>query len=152
VIEHVWSVLCGKASIDRETNNVSLFDIIEQIQIEALQPLPAEGNVLIPFTCELVSLWSRADPDVAAQGFARVTFQEHGREAEWGAQAPVIGNELPLDLLGDSKRLRTRIQIPGFPVRHGGYYFIAVEFRSADDPTWHLVTRVPLEVTISISD
>ncbi len=31
MIEHVWSVVCAKTATDRQTNTISLFEVIEQI-------------------------------------------------------------------------------------------------------------------------
>jgi hypothetical protein len=38
MIQHVWSVLCSRSLIDRETNNITLFEAIEQVKIGQRPP------------------------------------------------------------------------------------------------------------------
>ena len=40
MIEHAWSVLCTRSVTDRESNNISLFEVIEQISTVGPAPPP----------------------------------------------------------------------------------------------------------------
>src|SRR6266496_2777341 len=73
MIEHAWSVLCSKSTIDAETNNISLIEVLEQISI-ATGPPAAGTEGLIPLRVELVTLWMRAQPDQPGHGRGRVSF------------------------------------------------------------------------------
>lgn len=71
MIDHVWSILCGKSTTDRETNNLSLFEVIEQINVLGPLPEPA-AKMALPMPFELVSLWCRANPGEPEESTARI--------------------------------------------------------------------------------
>src|SRR5258708_30269464 len=62
-MRHVWYILCAKASIDRETNNISLFEVLESVQMQIAGPFVFPGQV--PLEATFVTLWARDNP---AQG------------------------------------------------------------------------------------
>ena len=68
MIRHVWSVLCEKSIIDRDTNNISL-DVLERVAM-TLQG-SREDRVLVPTPIRLVSLWQH-DGESSEPGRARV--------------------------------------------------------------------------------
>jgi hypothetical protein len=67
----IWAVLCQNAVIDKYTNNISLFNIIEEIMVSADVPQEESGEdfgVGIPVNMELVTLWTRSNQDVRERG------------------------------------------------------------------------------------
>ena len=87
MIDHVWSILCTKAVIDKDTNLLTLVDTIEEFTIEAAGVLkttpegvevipsaevPAEQLPTIPVTFEIVSLWVRRNPDEPERATAKI--------------------------------------------------------------------------------
>lgn len=134
MIAHVWSVLCRKVSIDRETNNVSLFDVLEQIQVyEWAGPAGIAG----PF--ELASLWYR--PDVPSRGEARVTLRSpSGRLLHEATQE--------IDLR-EFRRVRVRYLIPGMHIEGSGTYSFIVEGRQQNAEDWFAAASIPLEVNVT---
>src|SRR5687768_16960451 len=67
MIHHAWSVLCGRSSIDSESNVVSLFDVVEEITVDGV----IDKLGVLPGPYDLVSLWSREKLDEPAEGEAR---------------------------------------------------------------------------------
>ena len=63
MIDHVWTVLCSHAVIDRDSNSVSLLDVIEQLNIGD-EPSP-EGRIIS--SLDLMTLWAREDIDRPTQ-------------------------------------------------------------------------------------
>jgi len=70
MIDHVWTAVCSRAVIDRESNNVSLQNIIDQISIRG-EPIP---DSVVAVQVEVVTSWVRADFDVPSQATTRLTF------------------------------------------------------------------------------
>jgi hypothetical protein len=135
MIDHVWTVVCSRAVIDRDSNNVSLQNVIEQLRIQA-DPLP---DGVLPIPLQLATLWARADLEVPARGYVRVTFLSPSSEA-------LIGPfESEIDLI-DYRRHRTRADFKGLPLRESGRYVFRVELRIEDQDQWHQVAAIPLEV------
>ena len=59
-IEHVWSVLCEKSVIDSETNNLSLTNILEEIQISLKEKgIIDSSEKTVPINFELVTMWRK---------------------------------------------------------------------------------------------
>lgn len=80
----IWAVLCRSASVDSSTNNISLFEVLEEVEVGFMDggPPPVGAHLTtgverpgqtsiaaIPF--ELVTLWRR-DPEGEALGKFRV--------------------------------------------------------------------------------
>ncbi len=140
MITHIWSVLCARTVIDSETNNISLIDVLEQLNLK-VEPVP-DGKVgLVPIPYEVVSFWRRTRSNEPTQGRARLRLlAPDGKE---------IGpaHEVQLDLSAHP-RLRSRARGLGIPVLVSGEYHFTVELQSEDGGTWDEVARIPLQVTI----
>jgi len=135
VIHHVWTVLCTRAVIDRDTNNVTLQNVIEQLNVQG-EPRPGarlNGSYVI------MTLWSRADMDVPCTGFVRLTYLSPSGVA-------LDAFETQVDLSGITRRTRTRVSFQGLPVEEGGLYTFRVELWDDPEGAWHQVATVPLEV------
>ena len=68
MVEHVWTVLCQKAPIDRDTNDLSLHSVLEEITLLEEPPeVSSKGNVVMigPLPMTVVSLWARSEADEA---------------------------------------------------------------------------------------
>jgi hypothetical protein len=138
MIEHVWSVLCSDSVIDRSTNNVSIFNVLEQIQ--AVTPREPEEGVTLPIRAQVVSLWHRVGTSQPEVGEARVVLQ--------GPDEQVILRDAHVLELTKS-RLRTRLLINGLPIRSSASYAVVVEYRQGEG-SWNVATKLPLEVEFSV--
>jgi hypothetical protein len=140
MIRHCWTVVCSRSSMDSESHNVSMFEVLEQLTVQG--PLPeGRGQVVMPH--EVVSLWTREDLEKGGSAEAR-----HGVIAPsgWSSQ----GKSLQIDLTRYN-RLRSRARQGSFPLEGPGLYWITTEFRKATDEEWQEVSRVPLEVRVQIA-
>ncbi len=133
MIEHIWTVLCSRAVIDSETNNVSIQDVIEQITINAE---PAEDGFLpIPF--ELITLYIRKESNTPIKGNDRVTFMTPSGKAE-------VVSEGTIDL-SSAERFRHRVKFPGVPLREAGRYYFIIDIKK-DNDEWEKVATIPLTI------
>ncbi len=134
MIFHVWTVLCSRAVIDTESNNISIQNSIEQLSIPG-SPDP-DGKIAIQL--ELVSFWTRTEPNIGATGDARVLFlQPSEKETELLIY--------PIDL-DSSERLRSRVRIETIPIPEAGRYYFCVEYKLNDTKDWKQATKIPLEI------
>ena len=136
MIHHAWSVLCSLSSLDKETNNLSLFNVLEQFNIAG--PREDERG-LLPIACEIDSLWVRLEGK-PARGFTRTVVVGPSGETH-----PT--KEMMVDLAGDVDRFRTRLRMVGLPFLGYGVYWMDVEFRPDGSDKWDRVARVPLQVS-----
>lgn len=134
MIQHVWSVLCARAVIDSESNNISLFEIVEQLV--AFGP---EGEGFAPVSLELVTMWSRDSLEEAARGRARIRIV--------GPDGAQIGNAFEYEVdLTTFVRIRNRFRMAAFPIRGAGKYSLVVE--AEQDSAWLRVAQVPVQLVI----
>lgn len=134
MIIHVWSVLCASATINEETNNFSLHEVLEQVNVDQGTP-PATA----PLKFELVTLWSRSDLSRQEVGMAR-WFMESPSGKKSNA------SEMDLDL-STYHRLRVRTRFEAIPIDAPGCYWFVVELRQ-EASKWTQAVRIPLEVRI----
>lgn len=138
--QHIWSVLCQKGILDRYTNAVSLFEIIEGVIITPKSP-PPSGRVNIPASMHLVSLWCRSDRGTPESFEARsVVILPSGSE--------VAGLSMQAGLQ-EHRRIRTFMRLEAMPFEGAGQYGFAVEYRGAPTEQWTRVATVPVEVEVA---
>ena len=136
MIEHIWSIACERSTTDRETNNLSLLNILEQVNLLGPAPDPA-AKMALPLHFELTSLWCRSNPDQAEESIGRIKMR-----APNGAE--ILESEFPVDLT-QNIRMRTQMRSIAFPLLGTGRYTFTVEIRRADG-NWEHVARIPLQV------
>jgi hypothetical protein len=134
MIDHVWTVVCSRAVVDSESNNISLQDVIEQIEIHG-EPIP---NGVLPIVLDVATLWTRSSPDEPSSGHTRLTFLSPSGEA-------LSTLEADLDL-SKHERHRSRMRFQGLTLRESGRHYFRVELRGEDETEWHQVAAVPLEI------
>lgn len=139
---HVWSVLCSRTIIDKESNSLSLFHVIEQVRVmediaslEAKKQEHPDAGIMLEY--DLVSFWVRSDPEIPESVTCRVKIvTPSGKET-------ATPNFL-IALAGEAKRFRQKAHLVGFPYDGFGYYWFNVEYDAPDGP--EVVARIPVEV------
>jgi hypothetical protein len=135
MIKHIWSIVCSNSIIDSDFNNISLINVIEQLQIEAT---PLKGGVL-PIHLELVSLWVRENLEVAVEGNSRISFLSPSGKI-------LTSKEIPIGL-NEKERIRNRLIYEGLPIEEPGTHIFKIEIQS--DGEWVEVSSIPLFVFFS---
>jgi hypothetical protein len=134
MINHVFSVLCNKSSIDIDSNTVSILEVLEQLTIFTDQ---AKG-ILLPIHFELFSLLTRAQKEQPAQGQLRINFCDP-------SGARVNQQELAVDL-SSVIFFRTRTRFNGLELNDPGIYKFVVELKQSEETPWVEVAQLPLLV------
>jgi hypothetical protein len=134
--EHLWTVLCTKASIDSTTNNLSLFEVIEEL---AISSFPENQTALIALSADLATLCIRSKLDTPEKAQGRTTvIGPSGRE---------LGTGLFEIDLSTHPRCRSITRFNALPVEGPGEYYFVIAF-SDNGTSWREVARVPLFVKI----
>ncbi|MEP6635736.1 MAG: hypothetical protein ABJB97_03355 [Acidobacteriota bacterium] len=147
MIRHVWSVLCSRMIVDATSNNATLIDVIESIQIALTEPEPGStppaptDRVTLPLQATFVTLWSRADLDVPVAGTQRIRLLSHRGTAMVSVESPI---ELEI-----GRRFRHLGSINGLPTEGSGTCEIEVSWKVLPDDQWNVAARIPIEVTIT---
>jgi hypothetical protein len=140
MIRHVWTVFCSSSAIDKDTNQVSLFDIIEKINVELVGAPPPGEKVVVPSRFQVVTLWSRAQPNEPEAGSGRLRLMAPGGQE-------LLKSENDIDLTEYGLR-RVRVNLAGMPFVGNGQYRFVVDQRVNDE--WKMVAEVPIQFEVQI--
>ena len=132
MIEHIWTVLCSKATTDKDSNNISLIEVIERLVVETPEEAPD-----VPLHLELITLWSRENLDEGVKGRARVRFLS--------PEGDMMSSEIPYSIdLTNYTRMRHGIRSQAIQIKGPGKYVFEIALEKEGD--WVTVARIPLEV------
>jgi hypothetical protein len=134
------SLLAQSYSNDRESNALSIFNIIENILIPKSVPDPPAGQqIAVAPQISVVQRWTRSEREVAE----KVT----GRIQVLGPSGNMIGGgEYSIDLSVE-RRSRSMMNFPFFPFVGEGDYRFVTEVKAGD--SWLQVHEFSISVTRS---
>lgn len=142
-ITHIWSVLCGQSVINSDNNEISLLNVLEHLDVNAVvkdvKDLEKEINVQISY--ELVSFWINSSESKEVKGFVDISVKNPKNE-----EKHLFSNEFIIPT--NTKRLRTRLKIAGLVVKDNGIYNFIVKFREEEKGKSTEVAVLPLEIVI----
>lgn len=135
MIQHVWSVVCQSASVDAQTNSVSLFNTLENLLVFGT---PSKERPFV-FSCEIVSLWAREKHDVPCSGQMQVSLNGPGSDSPHMVSLDIDLTKTPFH--------RTRITIGALPMTATGRFEFLVEYRLNGKEIWETAARLPFIVS-----
>ena len=136
----LWAVICQSCAVDRETNSVSLFNLLEQIHVPE-PPTEEEENIYLPtspISFFLVASFSRTDLNVGERNRGRIRIEFPN------AIEPDLLPDFEIDLK-DAHRNRFRGQFPSMPVKGEGEYRFIIEVDESGE--WRQLFEIPLMVS-----
>lgn len=134
MINHVWTVICSRAVVDNESNNVTLQNILEQFRIKA-EPEP-DGVIGIPF--DIMTLWIRSDENVPEKANTKLILVSPSGKI-------IHTYETDIDLT-NHERFRSKAKFSGLPASKSGRYLFRVAIQQEKSEEWKVVTEIPLSV------
>jgi len=142
MIKHVWSVLCKESLINQKNNNVSLLEVIEQIEIGFSIPTQLKDQAVnIPFEFTLVSLFFREGDSKSEEKIRlKLNFIDPKNKS-------LKTFEPNFDFPKDKRRLRSVVNIRGLELTHSGTYIFRVE-REIGKDKYDLLAELPIEIII----
>ena len=148
-MDHAWTVLCLRSIVDRETNQITLVDALENFELrgsaeEEMRAMAYSNlnDLAIQIETQLASLWFRTNPVVPEKNAYRVTLL-----APDGKPCPAISRISHTVNLTETTKLRTFLKLTGLPFRGPGRYTFQIEVNTAIGQ-WNEVARVPYELSV----
>ena len=139
MIRHVWSVLCETRIIDKDTNNLSLINIVEQLNFDISKDKSTEDQpVEIRGVLNVVSMWTRKNRDEPSKGESRVRIKNPDNKY-------TPPTEMMLDLT-NFVRLRSLTSL-AIGLNKTGIYSVIIELKTGKK--WNEVASIPVEVNIN---
>ena len=144
-IQWIWSVLCERSVIDIDSNNISLFNVLEEIAVSTIPP-QQNASLLFPLSFELVTLWARAVPTAPAKGRGRTrVIKPDGELVQPGF--PIYDIDL-----SQYERIRVRQRLLGLPISESGTCWFSVDIWDDDHSTWQEAGRVPIKLKVEVPE
>lgn len=156
LIKHIWSVLCTSTSVDKNSNSLSMFNIVEEITLhppkgpeqkaELKKLEQAKLPITVGFSLELVSLWKREDKNKDREDL-------------------IVDIEIDLlDPIGNSlhrytaqavfkkglKRLRFINKLNAIKVNGLGEHNFKISIKEPKDNSFREVVQIPFDVKVDI--
>jgi hypothetical protein len=137
-MRNIWSLLAQGSSVDCETNQVSIFNVLENVTLPGAPPNP-NALSFVPLGTVLISHWERAIDD-SRPYFLRAQIVNAQDE-------PLIA--VPVVKQIDFKNLakaRTRVQMPVLPIKGEGRYHIVLDVGGTENGPFEEANRIILDV------
>ncbi len=138
------TMLCSSSAVDKDSNSLSLFNMIEEITVdfktENNQPINFTQKKGVPIPFELVSIWNR--PDDSPEVSTEIKMVLHDPDGEIMQESVS-----PLEIKNPHHRMRIRVKGNGLNVTKQGKYYFSILFKN--DGSFDEVVRVPLTVKVS---
>jgi hypothetical protein len=142
-MELAWAVLCRSSSIDRDSNILSLLNVVDGIDFSPSDDdTPDENIPSLPIEVTAVSLWWRSDLNTEESGYQRVLVKKPD-----GSFFDLPSHEIKINLAGNSRRFRSRVHFGALPYAGTGLYQFIIQYRSQEtNDEWQDAGSVPLEI------
>ena len=144
-MRYLWSTLCRRAIIDKETDLLSLIDIPESITINQVVPheLPADTKigVVIGHTFVAVFWYGEHDEPVAE---VRLFWRTPDGERQLLGQAELNQSGKPRN-----SSHRVLVEIANAAYRGLGVYVLELESRSKGAKKWRQLSAYPLVIALN---
>ncbi|MFH1946946.1 MAG: hypothetical protein ABIJ23_02190 [Candidatus Magasanikbacteria bacterium] len=152
-IKSIWAVLCQESSIDNNTNNISLFKILEEIKfglkIEELDKLKNNPKfdptkpIVLPFSSQLVILWKNLSSITNLEFPVKITLKDPN-----GTEIQEIPNNFAFQ--EGKERMRTVISINGIPLTKSGEYTYSIMTKQNKNDNFEEISSVPIKINIDM--
>jgi hypothetical protein len=146
-VAHVWSVLCLQSTVDEETNELSMFKILEELNVTSKEKLRykkdgvLESPIGLPVTFQLITLWQKIDVSKNAKFDARIEYIDPS-----GVSHKPFDHEISIPK--DKTRARHRFNVSSILVNQGGDYHFRISARDKSRKAFKHVADIPLTITL----
>jgi len=141
-----WSILCSNSLVDMDSNNLSLFNIIEQINLELKtdKKFDEKAGDDFPLSMVLVSRFRKTIPeDEPIKGDVKIDFISPDKELLGS-----FSQSLELGVGIDNIRIRSGIE--GLKLTKSGMYHFVIFLKEQSEKKFEVVYSLPLKVTLNV--
>lgn len=140
-IEHRWTLLCEGSSIDRKKNNLTLFNIIEQLNISIEKKIHDE-EIIVPVSMELVTLWGLDNAEKSSNADVEIDFVDPEKK--------VLNTiKYKLEIPEKIRRGRSIGSIKGLKVTKSGDYIFRIKIKPMRQTSFIVVGEISLEINLT---
>lgn len=140
-IDCLWGLICSMSAIDQQNNNISLFNIINQINVP-FGTFGKEKDFISPRPHELMVVFRRVVPSKLCTNVLVLDVKVSLIDPLGKALSEML---VPIKFDAGKRIMRFRFQIPGFKLTNPGDYVYRVETRQPSSDQMEKVSEIPFE-------
>ncbi len=141
-IQYVWGLIAESSAIDQERNNISLFNVIDQVNLPR-EAFAEEEKQQVGLNHEILITWRRAlNLDISGESIVvdcRIALLDPEGET-------LQENTNTFQFQTGMRRTRQRVRVNGLHVTSPGDYVYTVEISEAGEDEFRKVNEIPFEV------
>lgn len=142
-MHHVWTVLCRQVITDRDSNQLTLVNAVENVLVRPLvDQIP--DDAVIPLDWVLVSMWTRSNLDAPEEAQYRVMLLSP--DSEPSPITAIDGSTVFRVDMTEKRRMRTQLQITTLRVGPPGTYAFRVDLGVKSK--WTTVAIIPYDFAL----
>jgi len=144
-MKHLWSLICQQAITNKDSNNLTLVEVLEEIKYlpsadpeaqEMIRNAIREGRFSLPIQIFFVSTWIRSDLEKPERSEQQLVIK-----APNGERLPPTTSFVDLH---DYIRIRSVAVVSTLPLKGDGIYQFVVSHRVNDE--WQEDASIPLTI------
>jgi hypothetical protein len=140
-----WAMLCDRAIIEAETNNLSIINVLDEVRLERAPPQQSAKEkrpTFVPHHFTAVQWWTRSNEDKPEKFAVRTQFRTPDDEI-FGGMEQVVD-------LTRHVHIRVITRSPGFPWRGAGRYEVTIQTQKETQKgeRWRTVERLFFKVSV----
>lgn len=144
-IETHWSMLCKTVSVDQQSNQVSIFNVIEELQVSNIALLEIakakDGRISLPMEFSLITQNEKINPDKGSKFTPELRLQVLDPMAK-----ELLKTEIPLAFKITEKRMRNIFSFSHMLLTGPGEYQFVLSIRLNKEEDFEQTSVVKLEV------
>lgn len=120
MIKLAWTILCENATVDSQTNNLSVFNLLEELKVNAeIKEAKTNKEIVIPLRQKLVTYWKNSTTE---------QLDNLNIKAQIIDPTNTVLQEMPmrLNLPAGKRNIRAIFEINGLKLTESGVYTFAV--------------------------
>ncbi len=145
-IEHIWSVICTSSSNDKQSNNMSLFNLVEEFSLQIskneAKKIKDKKKLVIPFNQEIASRFFKSKKGVSVIFEMRLDIVTPSSKVIKGKEIKTFNFDKKFSNIRIVNRVST------IPVEGSGLYRFSMKIREVGETKFVEVGSIPVEINI----
>ncbi len=145
-ISHIWSIICTNSVTDQDTNNISLFNLVEKYTVKIsrieTEKIKDKEKMIIPFEQEIISRFIKKRKNENAIFDMRIDIMSPTKKVFKGNEEKTINFDKKFE------NIRVRNKITNILVEKSGLYNFIIKIKEIGETKFTGVVSIPVEINI----
>ncbi|MDD5639659.1 MAG: hypothetical protein PHR47_02535 [Candidatus Pacebacteria bacterium] len=146
MFNHIWSIICQNSSVDSQSNTISLFNCLENINVEISKSKDIADKIMLPIQFDVVSYWTIDDNKEEKSFTLKMEVIKPNGEV-------VIIKENAVFAKAGWDKIRNIVKFSGLElgINDSGRYIIRLSQKEKDSDGFIGIANLPLDIKINLN-